>query len=192
MSSEPLVSVVIIFLNAEKFIEEAIKSAFAQTYDHWELLLVDDGPTDESTDIALCYTERYPGKVCYLEHGGHRNRGASASRNLGIRYAQGEYIAFLDADDVWLPEILERLVSIQESNPTAVMVYAPDQFWYSWTGNAEDSQRDFVQELGVKPNTLFKPPTLLKLCYPIGESISPSTCNLMVRHKVIERVGGFE
>ena len=57
MSSKPLVSVIMIFLNAERFIQEAIGSVFAQTYDSWELLLVDDGSTDESTDIALRYAE---------------------------------------------------------------------------------------------------------------------------------------
>src|ERR687889_2435319 len=96
MSSKPLVSSIIIFLNRERFIQEAIESVFAQTYDNWELLLVDDGSTDGSTQIALRYAERYPEKVRYLEHPGHQNSGMSASRNLGIRYAKGEYIAFLD------------------------------------------------------------------------------------------------
>src|SRR5437773_4242914 len=99
MTNKPLVSVIIIFLNAEKFIEEAIESVLAQTYDHWELLLVDDGSIDSSTEIALRYAEQYPGKVNYLEHEGHQNRGMSASCNLGIRNTKGEYIAFLDVDD---------------------------------------------------------------------------------------------
>src|SRR5215218_5812117 len=98
MSSESLVSVIIIFLDAERFIEEAIESVFAQTYDDWELLLVDDGSTDGDTRIALEYAEQNPGRVRYLQHPGHQNRGMSASRNLGIGSARGEYIAFLDAD----------------------------------------------------------------------------------------------
>src|SRR5919198_1004258 len=104
----PLVSAIIIFLNAERFIQEAIESVFAQTYDAWELLLVDDGSTDGSTAIARRYAEQHPGKVRYLEHNGHQNRGKSASRNLAIRNCTGEYIAFLDADDVWLPRKLEQ------------------------------------------------------------------------------------
>src|SRR5216684_3354263 len=103
MMNRPLTSVIMIFLNAEKFIQEAIESVFAQGYDSWELLLVDDGSTDSSTVLALRYAEQYPVKVRYIEHEGHQNRGMSASRNLGIRHAQGEYLAFLDADDVWLP-----------------------------------------------------------------------------------------
>src|SRR5918994_2063107 len=103
MSGKSLVSCIVIFLDEERFIEEAIKSVFAQTYENWELLLVDDGSTDGSTQIALRYAERHPGKVRYLEHPGHQNRGMSASRNLGISQAKGEYVALLDADDVWLP-----------------------------------------------------------------------------------------
>ncbi|HEY9653496.1 MAG TPA: glycosyltransferase family 2 protein, partial [Coleofasciculaceae cyanobacterium] len=117
MSRKPLVSVVTIFLNTEKYIEEAIESIFAQTYDRWELLLVDDGSSDRSTIIALQYAQQYAGKVRYLEHETHQNRGMSASRNLGVRHAQGEYIAFLDSDDVWLPQKLERQVEILESQP---------------------------------------------------------------------------
>src|ERR671930_538107 len=101
MGNQPLVSVVVIFLNAERFLQEAIESVFAQTYPAWELLLVDDGSSDESTAIAQCYAAHHAGQVRYLEHPRHANRGMSASRNLGIRHAHGAYIAFLDADDIW-------------------------------------------------------------------------------------------
>jgi len=63
MSSKPLVSVIVIFFNAEAFIQEAIESVFAQTYEHWELLLVDDGSTDKSRSIAERYVVQYPAKV---------------------------------------------------------------------------------------------------------------------------------
>jgi cellulose synthase/poly-beta-1,6-N-acetylglucosamine synthase-like glycosyltransferase len=84
MNHQPLVSVIMIFFNEEKFIEEAIASIIAQIYKHWELLLVDDGSTDRSTEIAKSYAEKYPEKVRYLEHENHENRGMSATRNLGI------------------------------------------------------------------------------------------------------------
>jgi glycosyltransferase involved in cell wall biosynthesis len=190
MSSKPLVSSIIIFLNAEKFIQEAIKSVFAQTYDHWELLLVDDGSTDGSTAIAQRYAKQYPEKVRYLEHNGHQNRGMSASRNLGINNAKGEYIAFLDADDVWLPPKLERQVAILDLQPEAGMVYGSTQMWHSWTGKPEDIQRDRARRLGVQPNTLVKPPTLLTLF--LGEAETPATCGVLVRREVIEDIGGFE
>jgi glycosyltransferase involved in cell wall biosynthesis len=103
---KPVVSIVVIFLNAEQFIREAIESAFAQTYKCWELLLVDDGSADGSKAIAHQYAALYPERVLYLEHHDHQNRGMSASRNLGVSHARGKYIAFLDADDVWLPHKL--------------------------------------------------------------------------------------
>jgi glycosyltransferase involved in cell wall biosynthesis len=192
MSSNSLVSVIISFLNAEKFIEEAIESVLAQTYDRWELFLVDDGSTDSSTEIAQRYVEQYPGKVRYLEHGDRQNRGVCASRNLAVSNARGEYIALLDADDVWLPHKLEQQVAILDSQPETAMVYGSPQYWHSWTGNPEDSQRDFTPELGVQPNTLFKPPTLLTLCYPLGKANAPCPSDLLLRRKVVERIGGFE
>jgi len=127
VGENPRVSVVTIFLNAKKFIEEAIESVLAQTYKDWELLLVDDGSTDTSTKIARGFAKQHPAKVRYLEHKGHENRGMSESRNLGIRNANGKYIAFLDADDVWRPEKLERQVPILESQPSVAMVYGPNR-----------------------------------------------------------------
>jgi glycosyltransferase involved in cell wall biosynthesis len=186
-----LVSVIIIFLNAEKFMEEAIASVLAQTYDNWELLLVDDGSTDASTQIAQRYVTQYPEKVYYLEHSCHQNRGKGASRNLGIRHAKGKYIAFLDADDIWLPLKLEQQVAILEKQPEAGMLYGDTKYWYSWTGNPEDVQRDFVPKLGVQLNILIKPPKLLPL-YLRGKAAVPCTCSILVRREVVEEVGGFE
>lgn len=191
MSSKPLVSGIMIFLNAEKFIEEAIKSVFAQSYDNWELLLVDDGSSDGSTAIARRYAEQCPMKVRYLEHECHQNLGKSASRNKGISNAKGEYLAFLDADDVWLPHKLEQQVAILGSQLEAAMLYGRTQFWHSWTGNPEDTQRDYMTELGVQPNTLVKPPTLLTLLLQ-DESTGPSTCSVLIRREVFEDIGGFE
>src|SRR5262249_17586544 len=141
MSSRPLVSVIIIFWNEEAFIHEAIQSVFAQTYANWEMLLADDGSTDGSTAIARWYAEHHPGKVRYLEHEGHQNRGMSASRNLGIRHAQGEYIALLDADDVWLPNKLEEQVAILNARPEAGTVYGAIQWRVRLTRDPEGTQR---------------------------------------------------
>src|SRR3712207_5555672 len=158
--SESLVSVITTFLDEEKFIKEAIESVLAQRYDNWELLLVDDGSTDSSTQIALRYAQRYPEKVRYLEHPGHENRGRSATRNLGIANARGEYIAFLDADDAWLPHKLQQQVAILNSHPEAGMVYGRTLLWYSWSGNPDDAKRDSI-ESSTQLNTLFRPPALL-------------------------------
>ncbi|MEA5583198.1 glycosyltransferase family 2 protein [Nodularia harveyana UHCC-0300] len=191
MNKQPLVSCIIIFLDGEKFIEEAIASIFSQTYPNWELLLVDDGSTDNSTVIALEYTQKYPEKVRYLEHENHQNRGMSASRNWGIDHAQGEYIAFLDADDIWLSHKLEQQVAILESQPEAEMVYGWVQFWHSWTGNSEDSQSDKFMELGVVPNTLIQPPKLL--IHALNSPYQPpAPSNVIIRREVFEKVGRFE
>jgi glycosyltransferase involved in cell wall biosynthesis len=160
MNNQPFVSVIIIFWNAECFIAEAIESVFAQTYRAWELLLVDDGSSDGSTAIARSYAERDPRHVRYLEHPGHVNRGMSASRNLGIGNAQGAYVAFLDADDVWLSNILEEQVGILEAYPKAALVYGPIEYWYSWTGKPESCKRDYVENLGVPPNAMIEPPKI--------------------------------
>lgn len=189
MTSKQLISVITIFLNAEKFIQEAIESVIAQTYGNWELLLVDDGSTDGSTKIALKYVEKYPGKIHYLEHEGHQNRGMSASRNLGIRNAKGDYITFLDSDDVWLPSKLEQQLTIMDSYPEAGLVCGRTQWWYSWTGNPKDSQRDFLQKFDLPLDTLIKPPTLLTLFL---QDEWASLCDILVRRQIVEKVGGYE
>jgi glycosyltransferase involved in cell wall biosynthesis len=189
MNNQTLASIVIIFLNAERFIQEAIESVFAQTYSAWELLLVDDGSTDGGTAIAQQYARYHPRQVRYLEHQGHANRGMSASRNLGICHAQGPSIAFLDADDAWFSNTLEEQIAILKTHPEVAMVYGPIQWWYSWTGKPEDRERDYVEELGVQPNTVIKPPRLLPL-FLRDKATVPS--GILVRRESIDRVGGFE
>jgi len=191
MNNKSLVSVIIIFLNAERFLQEAIESVLAQTYNNWALLLVDDGSTDASTGIARRYAAQYPNQVHYLEHRGHQNRGKGASRNLGIHHAQGEYIAFLDADDVWLPHKLEEQTAILDRQTDAAMLYGDTEYWYDWTDKPEDVQRNFVPKLGVKPNTLIEPPTLLPL-FLRGKVAVPCTCSILVRRDVLVEVGGFD
>jgi len=189
--SQSLVSVVIIFLNGERFIDEAVESVFAQTYGHWELTLVDDGSTDRSSSIARQFAASFPERVRYLEHPGHENLGMSASRNRGVRESSGDYVALLDADDVWLPDNLEAQVSMLDAQPAAAMVYGPAEWWYSWTGAAQDHPRDFVHELGVPPDRLIPPPLLLIRLLD-DEGISPCTGSMLIRREVFDRVGGFE
>jgi glycosyltransferase involved in cell wall biosynthesis len=191
MNKQPLVSIIIPYLNAERFIAETIESVLAQSYNDWELLLVDDGSTDSSAAIAERYERQHPRKLRCLEHANHQNRGLSATRNLGISRARGEFIAFLDADDVWLPHKLARQMTILDSQPEAMMVYGPSQKWFSWTGNPEDMQRDFVYALGIPPDTLMKPPSLLALCLE-RRAITPCPSNILLRRAAVERVGGFE
>jgi len=192
ISSTPLVSIIIIFLNAERFIEEAIESVFAQTYNNWELLLVDDGSTDKSSNIARTYAYKFKERIRYLEHEGHANLGMSISRNLGIKFSKGKYIAILDSDDVWLPQKLEHQVGIMESNQQVAMVYGPVLFWFSWTGNKEDAELDFVTDFPTEPGELIEPPQLFSVYYPLGETHPPCLSNVMARNDSILSIGGFD
>ncbi len=190
-TGSPLISVVVPFWNVNAFIKEAIDSVLAQTFPSWELLLIDDGSSDGSTEIAKHYVERFPERIRHLEHDRHQNRGVAASRNLGVRQARGRYIAFLDADDVWFPNKLERQMAILESEPDAAMVCGPSQFWYSWTVRPEDHARDYVKDLRIAPAGLVKPPTLLVSSLTRGTFVAnPST--ILMRREALERVGGFE
>jgi len=192
MCNKQLVSCIIIFFNAEKFLEEAIESVFAQTYKNWELLLVDDGSTDDSTTIALNYAEKYPEKVCYFEHEGHQNRGMSATRNLGIHNAKGDYIAFLDADDIWLPYKLEQQIPIIESMPKAAMLYGSTYYWYSWTGDPDDIQRDYVVENEDAPTIRMIQPVEFLTLFIKNFILKPPASSLIVRRSLASRIGGFE
>ena len=108
----PRVSVITIFYNAAEFLGEAIESVLAQDYRDFELLLVDDGSTDAGSAIARSYSERQSERIRYLHHPGRENWGMSASRNLGIREARGEIIAFIDADDRWRSNKLGEQITI--------------------------------------------------------------------------------
>lgn len=187
-----MVSVVVPFFNAEAFLTEAVESVFGQTYTTWELLLVDDGSTDASTEMAQRFAERDPGRVRCLTHAGRQNRGVCASRNLAVRHARGDYIALLDADDVWLPQKLTQQVAILGRHPEAAMVYGATQYWRSWSGEGQNFHEDDVPDLGVQTDALMRPPALLKLAAPLGAAITPCPSDLLCRRGMIERVGGFE
>ena len=189
MNNRPLVSVVIPFFNAERFLREAVKSVLAQSCQDWELLLVDDGSTDSSLQIAQQYTATYPDRMHLLAHPGHRNLGVSASRNLGVRCSRGEYIAFLDSDDVWLPNKLERQLAILRLVPEAGMTCGPSELWHSWKPDA--TAVDAVFPLRGAADCLVAPPELLLRWYPLGRS-APGTASLLLRRRLIESVGGFE
>lgn len=103
--SEYLVSIVTPVYNSEKFISETIDSIQNQTYKHWELILVDDCSSDNSYDIISKYI-KYDKRIRYIKL--EKNSGAAVSRNTGIKNARGRFIAFLDSDDIWLPEKLEK------------------------------------------------------------------------------------
>jgi glycosyltransferase involved in cell wall biosynthesis len=186
------VSIVTPFLNAVRFIEESIESVLAQTYERWELLLVDDGSTDGSSAIAMRYAAAHPRKIHYLSHPHRATKGASASRNHGIRHATGEYLAFLDADDVYLPRKLEDQIPLLDGNRAAQVLYAATEYWYGWTGHPEDAARDWTwRNYGVEPNTIVAPPQMLITFLHDGGTV-PCMGSVLVRREAVEAVGGWE
>src|SRR5262249_48506268 len=160
---QPIVSCILIFYNAEQFIQEAIDSVFAQTYSDWELLLVDDGSVDGSSEIACRIAQMHPERVRVVEHEVRGNRGMSASRNLGIRSSHGKYVAFVDSDDIWTERQLEQQVSILEAHPAAAAVFGKTRYWYGWTKEPADLRRDFVCGLSIRLNRVVPPPSVFPL-----------------------------
>ncbi len=186
------VSIVTPFLNAERFLAESVESVLAQTRDDWELLLVDDGSSDRSRAIACGYAARYPDRIRVLSHPDNRHRGASASRNLGTAHAVGEYIAYLDADDVYLPGKLARQVPLLDAHPEVGIVYAATEYWHSWTGRSADEGSDWIwRKYGVAPNVVVPPPRMLVTFLHDGGTV-PCMGSVLVRRSLVQRVGGWE
>jgi len=107
----PLISVIIPLFNKENFIENTLKSVFAQTFSDFEIVIIDDGSTDNSAKIVKSFSEN---RIFYHFT---ENRGVSAARNLGIEKSQGKYISFLDADDIWKADFLETMRSLLTTYP---------------------------------------------------------------------------
>ncbi|MEJ2283153.1 MAG: glycosyltransferase family A protein, partial [Desulfobacterales bacterium] len=121
ISKNPLVSVIIPTFNRGWIIQEAIDSVLAQDFTDFELILVDDGSTDDTGQILEAYGRDL---TVYRQS----NRGVSAARNRGIAAATGRLIAFLDSDDLWLPRKLSSQVDFFNSNPDAV-INQTEEIW---------------------------------------------------------------
>ena len=189
MPSRPRVSVVLIFLNEERFLDAAIDSVRKQSFQDWELMLVDDGSSDGSAEIARRHAAADPDRIRYLEHPGHSNLGPSAARNAGIAASHGEFIAFLDGDDVWLPERLARAVALLDAHPEAGMAYARTQYWWSWA-SPQARERDWDQPHGIQADRTIAPPELLRQ-FLEGEAAVPCIGTLTLRREVVVSSGGF-
>ena len=182
----PRVSAIIIFYNGASFLAEAIESVLGQTYQDFELLLVDDGSNDGSTEIARAYSERSPRQIRYMEHPGHTNRGMSATRNLGIANARGEFVAFIDADDRWRPNKLAEQVAIMDRYSQLGAVSEP-----SATGGAGRRCRRQHPNRAC-PGSRRCPPAASVALYPLGKAAAPCPSDVMLRREVVVEIGGFE
>lgn len=117
----PRVSVLVPCYNCARHLPEAIESALAQTYDDFELILVDDGSRDETFEIIERYCAQYPDRIQAIRQ---ENQGCAAARNTAIAHARGELFALLDSDDVWLPERLAVSVAEMDRRPQVGLVHS--------------------------------------------------------------------
>jgi len=128
---QPTVSVIIPAYNSERYVADAIKSVLAQSYRPTEVIVVDDGSSDGTARVV----QGFGNSVRYLHQD---NRGEPAARNLGLRHAHGEYVAFLDADDLWLPDKLELQMEYFASHPNCAVIYT-DMGTFDDTGVVDPS-----------------------------------------------------
>lgn len=183
ISEEPLVSVVLCFYNEKDFLEEAIQSVWSQTYKNWELLLVDDGSDDQSSEIAKAHVAQNPGRIFYVDHPYHQNKGLSASRNAGIKKCRGSYVAFLDADDVWLPNKLRYQLDIFRQNPGVTVALESSLYWNSWR---DPKKGDVLIPVGAAEG-VYKAPQLMLMLYPLAKGAAPCPSGIMVQRPVLRR-----
>ncbi len=173
-TNHPQVSVIIPTYNQAKFIGEAIDSVLNQTYQDFEIIVVDDGSTDRTKEVL----DKYKDSIRYIYQ---ENRGPAAAKNKGILASQGKYIATLDSDDVWLPRKLEFQIDLLESNEQLDLVYA-------------DAYRINLKSQGLSKETYFqryKPYSGRVLDKLLLDNFIPSLA-VMMRRRCLDKVGLFD
>jgi len=178
--SQPLVSVIIPAFNCASFIRDALRSVSEQSYPSVELLVIDDGSTDETPYIV----QSQPG-VRYLRQD---NRGPSAARNAGIAAARGDYIAFLDADDLWMPDKLARQVSLLQQYPDAAFAFA-DMRLVSQQNHTESSM---FEKYFLNEKFFGHPCRVIDAAVKLVWSNFIPTSTVLTRKHPVEEAGGFD
>jgi glycosyltransferase involved in cell wall biosynthesis len=183
------VSVIIPIYNARRFVKQAVQSALQQL-ETAEIILIEDGSPDESLQECLRLCSQHE-KVRVLQHPGGENRGASASRNLGIVNAQSEYIAFLDADDFYLPDRFAVTQAVFKSNTSVNGVYEAVECHFE----TQDDEKKWIK-LGYSHITTIKPgippERLFDEHAPVGNGGHCHLNGLTLNKDVIKRVGFFD
>ena len=173
-TGSPLVSVIIPAYEVAEFIGDALDSVFAQTFTDYEVIVVNDGsPDTPELELALA---PYMSRIVYLKQ---ENRGVSAARNTGIAAARGSLIAFLDGDDVWLPNYLEVQVKRIQADPTIDVLY-PNVLMF---GDSSDQGEEFMTICPSSGEVTFER-LLLQEC-------NVSNCSI-ARKETIVRAGMFD
>jgi len=185
-ASPPLVSVVVPAYNCAPFIGEALESVYRQTYGHWEVIVVDDGSTDDTRATLTPHM----GKIRYLYQD---NQGGSAARNNAVKQAHGELIAFLDADDIWLPEKLELQVRVMRESPECGLVYTDGEA-FTTAGTLSPSLltrrlRSWVRAHGTDDPLVAKGSLFRELFFENGIC---SASSVMVKREWLEAAGAFD
>ncbi|MGH7781265.1 MAG: glycosyltransferase family 2 protein [Candidatus Binataceae bacterium] len=167
------VSIIIPAYNAAHTIGQALESALAQTFSDCEIIVVDDGSTDALESALAPYRDR----ISLIRR---RNRGIAAARNAGVAGAGGEYLAFLDADDIWMPERIEKTVSVLDSDPRCVLAF----------GGALtiDSDGTHTGEYSIEPDSNLNP----GLAEIVSGRAPLKASSILMRRAIFERVGGFD
>jgi glycosyltransferase involved in cell wall biosynthesis len=170
--SQPSVSIIIPAYNQAHFLAEAIDSALAQTARDFEVIVVDDGSTDETAAIIQAYADQV--SAIWQE-----NQGLAGARNTGIRAARGHFVALLDSDDAWLPTYLENMLAVATKRPEAAVYYCGVS--YMDTAGQETPQPG--SNLVVPPGEMYQ--TLLRANFLV-----PST--ILMRREAVSSVGLFD
>jgi GT2 family glycosyltransferase len=148
-----LLSVIVGVYNGADFLDSAVSCILSQQYSPIEVIIVDDGSTDITVKVAENWKNCYPNQICLL----HRaNGGVAAARNTGLKVARGEFIAFLDVDDLWMPGTLNAFCSALTANPqAAVMQGYIRRIWLSSAAGGPRYERDFIPYLAMNAGSLF-------------------------------------
>ncbi|MCP9494749.1 MAG: glycosyltransferase [Pyrinomonadaceae bacterium MAG19_C2-C3] len=173
----PRVSIIMPAYNAERYIAAAIDSVIAQTYQAWELIVIDDGSRDRTAEIVKSYLAADV-RIRYIFQ---ENRKMSNARNNGIKHARGELIAFLDADDLWLPEKLA--LQVETLDRQQVDVVFGDGFIFTDDDTRDESRSFSGSEGRIAGSDMFE----LMLT---GNKIA--VLSVMMRSETLTRVGGFD
>jgi len=176
----PTVSVIIPTYNRANLIGRAIQSVLNQTYKDFELIIVDDGSTDNTKEVIKEFQKKDK-KINYIRH--EKNKGGSAARNTGIKLARGAYIAFLDSDDEWLPEKLERQIKAFEESGSQVGVIYTEFAVVSTNGKSMRERNKNLRYQGLRGSILEE--LLISNC--VG-----TTSTVMVKRECFKEVGGFD
>lgn len=172
METRALVSVIIPTYNGSRFIVQAVDSVLAQTYQPIELIVVDDGSTDNTASVLAPYRSR----IHYVYQS---NQGLSTARNRGIRASTGEYVAFLDSDDVWLPDKISQQVKCLAVNLGIGLVHTDVFYWDQVTGSRAQRNNGRMEYVGNCYARLFS-----------ANRITVSS--VLVRRECLRHVGGFD